>query len=157
MAINKSNYTGFLRELKTQNNNPKFVFSHLLLPHSPFYLDRHGNISKDSIYRAFNFYDKEKYLEQVRYANKLIKVLIESSNRDFSRPRVVIIASDHGFRVPNKARESHFMTLNTYYFSDHDYNSLYDSISPVNTFRIIFNKYFHTNLPLLKDSSIRMK
>jgi len=30
---------------------------------------------------------------------------------------------------------------------------MYNNISPVNTFRVIFNHYFGTNLPLLKDKS----
>jgi hypothetical protein len=49
------------------------------------------------------------------------------------------------------------MDLNTYYFSDGNYSTLYDSISPVNSFRVILNKYFKTGLPLLKDSTIRFK
>ena len=28
---------------------------------------------------------------------------------------------------------------------------LYDSVTPVNTFRLIFNYYFNTDLPLLED------
>ncbi|MDQ3277751.1 MAG: hypothetical protein M3Q06_05465, partial [Bacteroidota bacterium] len=50
---------------------------------------------------------------------------------------------------PNKV----FRNLNAYYFSDKDYGMLYDSISPVNTFRVVLNKYFSQSFPLLKDSS----
>jgi hypothetical protein len=32
-------------------------------------------------------------------------------------------------------------------------DDFYPSISPVNTFRVIFNNYFGTNLPLLKDQT----
>jgi hypothetical protein len=34
---------------------------------------------------------------------------------------------------------------------------LYDSISGVNQFRVVFNKLFHQHLPLLKDSSTYLK
>ena len=43
--------------------------------------------------------------------------------------------------------------LNAYYFPDQDYSKLYKGITPVNTFRIILNKYFGTDLDLLEDRS----
>jgi len=47
--------------------------------------------------------------------------------------------------------------LNAVYFPDHDYRMLYPQMSPVNTFRIVFNHYFGQNLPLLKDSTVIVK
>ena len=43
--------------------------------------------------------------------------------------------------------------LNTYRLPDVDPEEagLYQSISPVNSFRVIFNAYFGTDLPLLDD------
>ncbi len=43
--------------------------------------------------------------------------------------------------------------LNAIYFSDGDYEMLYPTMSPVNTFRIILNKWFGTQYPLLADHS----
>jgi hypothetical protein len=43
--------------------------------------------------------------------------------------------------------------LNAYYLPGIDSSGLYDSITPVNSFRIIFNAYFDAKLPLLEDSS----
>ncbi|HEX6428036.1 MAG TPA: hypothetical protein VF008_10140, partial [Niastella sp.] len=71
----------------------------------------------------------------------------------------VIVAGDHGYRESpfNISRLNMYtMNLNTYYFSDKDYSMIYDSISPVNTFRVVLNKYFNTKLPLLKDSTISL-
>lgn len=42
--------------------------------------------------------------------------------------------------------------LNAYYLPYGGDKTLYDSITPVNTFKIIFNTYFNTNLELVKDS-----
>ena len=50
--------------------------------------------------------------------------------------------------------ENIFSNLNAFYFPNKDYSRLYDSISPVNTFRVVLNTYFNAQLPLLKDSSI---
>jgi hypothetical protein len=45
-----------------------------------------------------------------------------------------------------------FKVLNAYYMPGYT-GQLYPSISPVNSFRIVFNAYFGTDLPLLKDTS----
>jgi hypothetical protein len=47
-----------------------------------------------------------------------------------------------------------FPNLNAIYFPDKNYKDLYSEMSPVNTFRVIFNNYFGQHLPLLKDSSV---
>ena len=43
--------------------------------------------------------------------------------------------------------------LNTIYFPDGRYDSLYNGMTPVNTFRIILNQYFNNSLELEKDKS----
>jgi hypothetical protein len=41
--------------------------------------------------------------------------------------------------------------LNAVFFPDGDYRSLSRDMTPVNIFRIIFNKFFGTKLPILPD------
>ena len=43
--------------------------------------------------------------------------------------------------------------LNAYYLPDNAKDFLYDSITPVNTFRLIFNYYFNVSYELLEDKS----
>lgn len=43
--------------------------------------------------------------------------------------------------------------LNAYYIPNNVNLFLYETITPVNTFRIILNNYFGQNLPLLEDKS----
>ena len=43
--------------------------------------------------------------------------------------------------------------LSAYYFPD-DTEGLYPTITPVNSFRVIFNKYFDQNYPLLDDKAL---
>jgi hypothetical protein len=43
--------------------------------------------------------------------------------------------------------------LNAYYFPGIHSNSLYASITPVNSFRLLLSEYFGMNLPLLPDQS----
>jgi hypothetical protein len=85
--------------------------------------------------------------------------MISASVLKTGRERVVIIEGDHGHGYHDNYALSdlEFSNLNAYFFSDKNYHSLYPTISPVNTFRIILNKYFCKNLPLLKDSSFFMR
>lgn len=154
---NKKNYTRFINELGKESDKPRFVMGHLLLPRRPAAVDRYGHprmVSMDDY--ADSTHDR-LYLEQLIYANTLIDSLAQTAVKARKRPLVLIIEGDHGNRYAEwgrHIREKQFMNLNMYYFSDRNYSSLYDSISPVNTFRVVFNKYFNTNLPLLKDSTI---
>ncbi len=44
-----------------------------------------------------------------------------------------------------------FPILNAYYIPNEAASSLYPSITPVNSFRLIFDSYFGTDLGLLED------
>lgn len=154
---NKNNYTNFLQELRKEGDNPKFVFGHVMIPHRPAYVDRNG---RPRMMSDEDFTDKNHdklYLEQLIYVNTWIDTLAQAATGKRTRPLVLIIEGDHGNRYAKwgrSIREKQFMNLNTYYFSDKDYSMLYDNISPVNSFRVVLNKYFQAGLPLLKDSTI---
>jgi len=67
-------------------------------------------------------------------------------------PPIIVIQGDHGPTVASSPR-SRMSNLNAYYLPGVD-ASIYPSITPVNTFRVIFNKYFGQNLELLDDVSL---
>lgn len=157
---NQSNFRQFVTELNKPSPKPRLVFSHLLLPRRPAYVDRNGNPRITSMEDFRDENHDSLYLEQVLYANKLIDSIGKAAIKERQRPLVLIIEGDHGNRYAAwgiTIREKHFMNLNTYYFSDRDYSLLYDSISPVNSFRVVLNKYFNAGLPLLKDSTILLR
>lgn len=157
---NQDNYNGFLQELKRESDTARFVYGHVLLPRRPTYVDRYG---QPRIVSNTDFTDKNYdtlYLQQVLYANKLIDSLAQAATQKRNRPLVLIIEGDHGNRYGDwglHIREKQFMNLSLYYFSDKDYTRLYKTISPVNSFRVVLNKYFAAGLPLLKDSTILLK
>jgi hypothetical protein len=147
-----------LTELSKQDNTPKFVFTHIRIPHRPYFFNSAGKI-REFTDKDITTFEDSLYIDQLKAVNLFIEQATSLSNKKFNRPRVVIIEGDHGKRSTYKKgvpmiREKQFMNLNAYYFSDGDYRQLYDSISPVNSFRVVLNKYFKTNLPLLKDSTI---
>ena len=49
--------------------------------------------------------------------------------------------------------EQYMTIINTYFVTEESKAYLYETITPVNSFRIIFNQYFGADYPLLEDVS----
>lgn len=122
---------------------PKFVFIHLIVPHAPFAFDENGNPANPNQFRG-----NDGYVTQVKFINKFIlpglRTLIEKS----PQPPVIILQGDHGPLDKNLQMR----ILNAYYLP-RGAEALYPGISPVNSFRVVFNAYFDADLPLLEDIS----
>ncbi len=150
----------FIELVKTsaavKSTRPRFVYAHFYLPHNPYYYDKNGNL-KDiaTITRENTSFPISAYLEYVTYANSRIREMITAIQQQ-NPSAVIILMGDHGNRDSTKEvfPVRYFQNLNAVYYPDNDYKGLYDSISGVNQFRVVFNKLFKQNLPLLKDSSI---
>lgn len=119
----------------------KVVFAHIAAPHAPFVFTADGEYY---LHEGQN----EGYAPEIAYLNKrlleIIPVILEKS----AVPPVIIIQGDHGwhddYRLP---------ILNAYYFPEGGAESLYPTVTPVNTFRLVFNLYFNGDYPLLPDES----
>jgi hypothetical protein len=109
---------------------------------------------------------KTGYLGQIQYANLLIRQMVPHLLHG-KRKAIVVIQADEGpfpdrYRTSNRSwrlatpAELKMKTgiINAYYFPDGDYSSLADDITPINTFRMIFNKYFGTSFARLPDRMI---
>lgn len=156
----KQNYFDTTRALIKRtcafSDKPKFVYGHFMLPHEPYVFDSIGNLKTPA--QTINQTQEEQednYFNQVLFADKVIKELVDYIRENNKRQTVIIVEGDHGYRTAVGNEKGYtFQNLNAMYFPDRDYELLYDSLSPVNTFRIVLNKYFHAKIPLLKDSSI---
>ncbi len=139
-----------------------FVFAHILVPHDPYVFSPDGRCL--SYQEAMRRTERDGYVEQVRYANSLIKDFV-SAVLAKGRPKpIIIIQADEG-PFPKRYRHSNLSwrkatmdeiktkmgILNAYYFPDGDYRDLDQQITSVNTFRVVFNKYFGTKLERLPD------
>ena len=132
---------------------PKFIFLHLVIPHHPFVFGPNGEelpYDKSGV-PEFDEY-KVKYPDQVKYINKRITQVVDRILESSPNPPIIVIQGDHG-PAPFDVDERRMKILNAYYFPDNN-EGLYPAITPVNTFRLILNKYFRQNLPLLKDRSL---
>ncbi|MHB0998391.1 MAG: hypothetical protein ACYC27_04015 [Armatimonadota bacterium] len=149
---------------------PLYMFAHVICPHPPFVFHASGVPTKPD--QRFNMWDADKYVsqggntdeyiqgyrEQVTHINRLTLKSIDRIISMMNRSSIIIIHSDHGpgskvdFNNVNTSdlgeRMSNLMAI---HFPDGDYDSLYPSITGVNIYRTIFNKYFDAGLPILPD------
>jgi hypothetical protein len=166
-------YDGALQQFRdlrraAHRPGPTFTFAHILLPHEPFVFDRHGNFLTldDDIARSREL----EYAEQTLFTNELITRLLDDvMDVPAEQQPIIVLSADEGpHPVRFKADEGDFdwtqatdeelreklAVLNAYYLPDPPKDpGLYDSISPVNTWRVLFNTYFGAELPLLEDRS----
>ncbi|MDX1435230.1 MAG: hypothetical protein R3335_00370 [Anaerolineales bacterium] len=132
-------------------DGPKFVFMHLLVPHSPYVFGPAGEeLAASGAFTLVAPPEKEGYVMQVEFINAQMLELVDAILEDSENPAVIVIQGDHG--QGSGARDK-MSILNAYHLPAGGEAAVYESISPVNTFRVIFNRYFDGNYPLLEDLS----
>lgn len=128
--------------------SPKFVFAHVLVPHAPFIFSPDGEF-------VWANGKAEGYVSNVQFIDSQIVPVIAEIIRKSKTPPVIILMGDHGATdIPKLETPQRRMSiLNAYYVSNQARKDLYETITPVNTFRIVFNNYFGTDYPLQEDLS----
>ncbi len=126
---------------------------------------------------------KELYVDYLVYINNKMKELITNIIKNSQKPPVIILQSDHGSHYHfqkilldlsggdidlfKNQREysgmflsdedfiiNSYGILNAYYFpGENKTNGLYDTITPVNSFRVLFNNYFGAGLEIYEDKN----
>lgn len=149
---------------------PFFAFAHIEIPHPPFvfgadgqelnpgmtfhdrdgdWLIRDGRLTRDEYVR--------QYVDQLTFTNRKLKILIDSILSGARTRPILILQSDHGPRSmlswddPEKTDFRECLSIVNAYYLPGGAEALYEDISPVNTFRIIFNRYFGTDYTVLED------
>lgn len=139
-----------------QNGSPKFVYTHLMMPHAPFSYDSTGaemNINPFDKTLDAGLLNKA-YLQYLVYTSKVVAALVDDLMKKTNGQAVIILMSDHGYRslVVNGKTIVPDNNFNAVYIPGNNYRYYYDSISNVNQFRVVFNSLFDVKLPLLPDS-----
>ena len=155
-----------LRELPG-GDVPTFVLAHLSLPHEPFLYN--ADCSHRDLYWPVGagLPDDEEankaYLDQIRCANRKLATLVDSILVRSRRPPVILLQSDHGHgRIghlppfeklnPYQLRER-MSVFAAYLLPGVSSDSVADSVTPVNVFRLMLRHYFRADLPTLEDAS----
>jgi hypothetical protein len=147
-----------LKAIKTasEKKSPGFFMLHYMLPHEPFIYNEDGSIR----YAAGFNEDPINFIPHLQYTNSVVERLLDAifithANRDI----IVLIHGDHGYKFkeddPMFDEESCHILYGVY-SSDQRYPGWYRSLSSVNSFRLVFNKYFNTGLELLPDTSYNL-
>jgi hypothetical protein len=148
-------------EIKTIGNikdKPIFAFIHIVLPHPPFIFGPNGeSIIPGNPISSEIWDEKVAYIDQLKFANKEITKVIEKI-LDENEKSIIILQSDHGsgfdidWKNPDKSMMSQRLSiLNAYYAPEISKNQFHENITPVNSFRIVFNEYFNGNYEMLED------
>ncbi|MFC1710113.1 hypothetical protein ACFL0F_00425 [Patescibacteria group bacterium] len=145
----------------------KYTLAHILAPHPPYVFNADGSAVEGAELETADegIERRGKYLSQVTYiSNQTLPVLQQLIDNSENVP-IIILQSDHGPASILGRREDwkdnygqegvkeRSSILYAIYFPDQDYEELYPTITPINTYRILFNKYFDENLELLPDKT----
>jgi hypothetical protein len=143
----------------TKSDKPRFVYTHLVMPHYPYYYDSSGQANPytmlDDQYRT----NKKAFISYLHYSNRQLLSLVDDIRKSALKPPVILLMSDHGFREFPEAvnPKYYFDNLNTVYLPDSNYQRFYSGMSNINQFSILFNTIFDQQLPLKKDSTSELK
>jgi hypothetical protein len=147
---------------------PKFVFAHISSPHPPFVFDSNGNAVKYGDCNGLdgNLFNGSKaeylsgYPQQMAYISQMTQEVIDTILEDSVNPPIIIVQGDHGSGLyldwnssKNSCLRERTSILNAYYIPMAMSQELYETITPVNTFRVVFNEAFGLRLPLLEDKN----
>jgi hypothetical protein len=157
-----------LEEIPTWERS-NFVFAHIISPHPPFVFDSQGRpldhnypfsfIDANDYMRFSDGYDYiQGYRDQLNYLNSLVLETVDRIIATSSRAPIIILQADHGSgaysdfdAIENTDLHERYAILNAYYFQGETDPMIYTSVTPVNTFRIVFDELFNGNFGLLPD------
>ncbi len=157
-----------LREIPALDGD-YFVYAHIIAPHPPFVFDKDGTVTTHSepftLFDA-NYYIKDHsrggyiagYRKQIQYVNTLVLETVDAILAQSEPPPIIILQGDHGpgaylhwGSLEQTIPAERFGILNAYYFPDQNYASLYPSVSPVNSFRVVLDQFFNADFALIPD------
>ena len=153
---NNENLFGLTKALaRSGGDKPKFVYTHLMMPHYPYYYDSAGREQPYETLREGQQVNRNAYIGYLRYTNSKLLELVTHIKQNSAKPPVIILMGDHGFRHFNTPvkKEYYFQNLLSLHLPGGK-RILPDTVSGVNVFRILLNEQFSQQLPLLPDSMI---
>jgi len=116
-----------------------FAYIHIIPPHPPFIYDAAGRaVDEDLPYAA-------GYPGQLQWLNQKALAAVDELLAKSERPPLIVLQGDHGAEWAAEI-------LNAYYLPGCAGN-LYADITPVNTFRLIYNDCYGGEYPLLADKT----
>jgi len=148
-------------------DGPQFVFAHVVCPHPPFIFNQLGEDFIPS--GAFTMQDggcctRDKYLQgyagQLPSVNALVLEMVKEILAESDTEPVIIVQGDHGpaayldsAQPMNSNMRERLSILSAYHLPGGAESLLYPSITPVNTFGIVFEAVLGQAATRLPDES----
>lgn len=160
--------------------NPTFAFNYNLPPHDPFLFNADGTVRQDIVhlYQMGVGPDaaarmRPLYIEQLKFVNSVIQNTVDEILSNSHGTPIIVIQSDHGplsetithqtatenrddvyGRPPiEKQLRERVPILNAILVPESCRSALYPTLSPINTFRLIFDSCLGSNYGLIDDAS----
>lgn len=126
---------------------PKFVYAHIMVPHSPFVFSPDGSFQR-------NTSPIDGYRSNVEFIDNtlppILRTILDNSDPD----PIIVIMGDHGPSTRKTITQQMRMAiLNAYHVNNIARDQLYSTVTPINATRIILNAHFGSTYPLLEDLS----
>src|SRR3989304_3246876 len=151
-----------------KRREPTFTFAHFVPPHPPYFFGAKGEEVKRPKLKmdGLVWTQKQKYLDQIVFVNNQMKAVIDRILAESKVPPIIVIQADHGSastfytekrggwrRPTDRQLKERMRILNAFYLPGGDYRGLRRDITPVNTFRLIFNRFLGGRFKPVKDIS----
>ena len=145
---------------------PTFTFVHIVAPHSPYLFGRDGEpVEQTGVFSLTgegvtgSDAEGDLYKNQAIYISGRTQEVVQAILDRSETPPIIIIQADHGpsagwsgdFDNPDLAMRT--AILNAYLLPGGCERMLYPTISPVNSFRVVFDCTFGASYPLLPDNA----
>jgi hypothetical protein len=157
-AANRDNeklYNLTMENAAMKLNKPKIIYTHLLMPHHPYYYEENGTARPFEEVNNMPLSDKPAYLSYLKYTNKKILRLVDHILTNSPAPPVITVLSDHGFRYFENAHYIYnFSDILSIHLPQKNYALFKDSMTNVNFLSTFLNSSFQQQLPMQKDTSI---
>jgi hypothetical protein len=139
-----------------------FTVLHFIMPHYPVRFRRDGSIITDQAeFREANRGGRRPaFIDQLAWFNESLLQMVDEIDANSTTPPIIIIQGDHGSilgRTHPNGNARFFKILNAYRFPGEGKQALLaQDISPVNSFRVVFNTYFDGTYELLPNRHFRI-
>lgn len=147
---------------------PKVVFAHIVSPHPPFVFDADGRQVEPASSYTLNDGDefggsweeyRSGYSAQVQFVDRKLQEAIDAILAGSSTPPIIILQGDHGpgghlsWDSPEQSCLWERTSIFNAYYLPGGAQGLYSSITPVNSFRVVLNRFFGAELDTLVDQT----
>lgn len=169
LELHQYNHTTFqfdeLDRLARENPaTPRFILAHMTMPHGPYIFDADGSLVPKEV--ALERGEFEGYRRQLTYLNTRLTDLIDTllAGPEEEHP-IIVIQADEGpdprqrqlegkdfqwLQATDEQLQMKFPVMAAFYLPGADVE-LPDTFSDVNTWRMVLDTYFGTELGLLED------